>query len=122
MDYTQITPDEQTAMLDAIGADSVDDLFGAIPPDVRFRDELDLPPARSELELQRELEEMRLSRILVDAKLAASSSEARRLVDQGAVRVNDVKVESDRSAAGLRAGDIISVGRRGWLRLEGGES
>ncbi|MCH7799796.1 MAG: aminomethyl-transferring glycine dehydrogenase subunit GcvPA [Planctomycetes bacterium] len=58
MDYTQITPDEQATMLEAIGADSMDDLFGAIPSRLRFRDELDLPPARSELELQRELEEM----------------------------------------------------------------
>ena len=66
-----------------------------------------------------ELEGMRLSRIMVDSNLAASSSEARRLVGQGAVRVNDVKVESDRSASGLRAGDIITVGRRRWLRLDG---
>ena len=66
-----------------------------------------------------ELESMRLSRVMVDAKLAESSSEARRLVDQGAVRINDVKVESDRSASDLRAGDIITVGRRRWLRVEG---
>ena len=69
---------------------------------------------------QHELESMRLSRIMVDSNLANSSSEARRLVDQGAVRVNEVKVESDRSASDLRAGDIITVGRRRWLRLEGG--
>ena len=71
---------------------------------------------------QPELEGMRLSRIMVEAKLAASSSEARRLIDQGAVRVNDVKVESDRSAADLHTGDIITVGRRRWLRLEGAGS
>ena len=58
MDYTQITHPEQTEMLAAIGAGSMDELFSAIPSSVRFRDELDLPPARSELELQRELAEM----------------------------------------------------------------
>ena len=58
MDYTQITNPEQTAMLAAIGAQSVDDLFGAIPQRFRFVEELDLPPARSELELQRELASM----------------------------------------------------------------
>jgi glycine dehydrogenase subunit 1 len=58
MDYTQITPDEQAVMLAAIGAEDLDDLFGAIPESIRFEDTLDLPPARSELELQRDLAEM----------------------------------------------------------------
>lgn len=58
MDYTQITPPEQADMLAAIGADSVEMLFGAVPESIRFRDELDLPPGRCELELQRELAEM----------------------------------------------------------------
>jgi len=58
MDYTQIAPDEQVAMLAAIGAADLDELFRAIPPSIRFTDTLDLPPARSELELQRDLAEM----------------------------------------------------------------
>ena len=58
MDYTQITQSEQADMLAIIGADSLDELFDAIPSPLRFRGELDLPPARSELELQRELNEM----------------------------------------------------------------
>ena len=71
-----------------------------------------LPPAA-------EREGTRLSRIMIDSKLASSASEARRLINQGAVRVNDVKVESDRAAPDLCAGDIMTVGRRRWLRLEG---
>jgi glycine dehydrogenase subunit 1 len=58
MDYTQIAPDEQDAMLAAIGAADLDELFGAIPSSIRFAETLDLPPARSELELQRDLAEM----------------------------------------------------------------
>jgi glycine dehydrogenase subunit 1 len=58
MDYTQITQPEQAEMLAIIGAASLDELFDAIPSSMRFRGELDLPPARSELELQRELNEM----------------------------------------------------------------
>ena len=58
MDYTQITPDEQSQMLQAIGAASIDELFSAIPEAIRFNDLLDLPPAKSELELQRDLSEM----------------------------------------------------------------
>ncbi len=58
MDYTQITPDEQAEMLDAIGVADIDELFTAIPEPIRFADTLDLPPAKSELELQRDLSEM----------------------------------------------------------------
>ena len=58
MDYTQITPDEQAEMLDAIGVADIDELFTAIPEPIRFADTLDLPPAKSELELQRDLREM----------------------------------------------------------------
>ena len=45
-------------MLDAIGADNMETLFSAIPETLRFQDDLDLPPARSELELQRDLAAM----------------------------------------------------------------
>ena len=58
MDYTQITPEQQAAMLDAIGVEDIDDLFSALPEQIRFNELLDLPPARSELELQRELADM----------------------------------------------------------------
>ena len=58
MDYTQITPEQQAAMLDAIGVEDIEDLFSALPEQIRFGELLDLPPARSELELQRELADM----------------------------------------------------------------
>ncbi len=58
MDYTQITADEKAAMLDAIGVESVDDLFAVVPDEIRFDGDLDLPPAKSELELQRDLATM----------------------------------------------------------------
>ena len=58
MNYTQITPDQQAEMLQAIGVDSVDELFEVVPEPFRFAGDLDLPPALSELELQRELSAM----------------------------------------------------------------
>ena len=66
-----------------------------------------------------ELEGQRLSRLLTNAKLATSSSEARRLISQGAVQVNDRKIISDSSASDLRPGDVIRVGRRRWLKIVG---
>ena len=78
-----------------------------IPDDIAS---YELPPTS-------QLEDMRLSRILREAKLVASSSEARRLMEQGAVEVNHEKVVADSTASGLKPGDIIRVGRRRVVRL-----
>ena len=58
MNYVSITSDQRERMLTAIGVESIDDLFAAIPEDARFTGTLDLPPAASALELQRELGEL----------------------------------------------------------------
>ncbi|HLL86748.1 MAG TPA: aminomethyl-transferring glycine dehydrogenase subunit GcvPA, partial [Thermoleophilaceae bacterium] len=49
--YTSATYADRRAMLDAIGVDSLEDLFADIPPDVRLDRELDLPPGMSEQEV-----------------------------------------------------------------------
>jgi glycine dehydrogenase subunit 1 len=51
MSYIQNTPDDQRAMLDAIGVSSIEDLLAQVPADVRLRRELEIPSALSELEL-----------------------------------------------------------------------
>jgi glycine dehydrogenase subunit 1 len=51
MPYLYNTPEDQTAMLAAIGAKSIEDLFEMIPADLRFNRELNIPPAMSEMEL-----------------------------------------------------------------------
>ena len=55
--YTPNTDDDRRRMLDAIGVDSVDELFLDIPAENRSPG-LDLPPPASELELRREIEAM----------------------------------------------------------------
>ena len=55
--YTPNTDSDRRTMLDAIGVDSVDDLFSDIPAEHR-NPELDLPAPTSELELRREIEAM----------------------------------------------------------------
>lgn len=52
--YVSNTADDQQAMLRAIGAGSIEELFAVVPGDVRFP-AVDLPPAMSEAELLREL-------------------------------------------------------------------
>jgi glycine dehydrogenase subunit 1 len=58
MSYVPHTEAEKRAMLDALGLQSIDDLFDAIPPDLQFRQRLDVPPPMPELELRRHAGEL----------------------------------------------------------------
>jgi glycine dehydrogenase subunit 1 len=53
--YVLNTPDDQTAMLAAIGVSSVAELFAKIPPELRLARPLDVPAALSEMDLQAHL-------------------------------------------------------------------
>ena len=54
MTYIPISPKERDAMLETIGAKSLDDLFEAVPAKHRFP-QLNLPPALTEMEAMNEL-------------------------------------------------------------------
>jgi glycine dehydrogenase subunit 1 len=51
MPYVPNTAEDQRAMLEAIGVSSIEELFAAIPPELRLSRPLEIPPALSELEL-----------------------------------------------------------------------
>ncbi len=55
MDYIAHTEADLKAMLEAVGAKSIDELFESVPERVRFKGELKLPGAHSELELTERL-------------------------------------------------------------------
>lgn len=59
--------------------------------------------------------EVALPALLHDIGAAASRAEAKRLVSQGAVRIND-KVVKEQSAE-IRNGAVLRVGRRKWYRI-----
>ena len=59
----------------------------------------------------------RLSDLILDAGLARSSGEARRLIDQGAVRLDGRQIEENVAASELSSG-VLRVGRRRYLRLQ----
>ena len=80
---------------------------GEAPEDI---DTFQLPSAS-------EIEGMRVSRLLVAANLVASTGEARRLINQGAVQVDGERLTEDGAASTLSAGSIVRVGRRRFLRL-----
>ncbi len=58
MPYIPNSDADQRKMLQAIGVDSIEDLFATIPEALRVHDPLDLPPALSEPELIRHLREL----------------------------------------------------------------
>ena len=55
MSYILNTPAQQQEMLQRIGVSSIDGLFEQIPPEARFNQDLDVPPAQTELELTQHL-------------------------------------------------------------------
>ena len=63
----------------------------------------------------------RLSDLIVEAGFAASSGEARRLIDQRAVRLDDNQITQNVPASSLTSG-VLRVGRRRFVRLEIGAS
>jgi len=52
------TDADRAVMLESLGLGSVDELFAAIPEEVRFRGELDLPSAASEYQVARHMREL----------------------------------------------------------------
>ena len=51
MPYLYNTPEDETAMLAAIGAGSIDELFAMVPAEMRLKRPLAIPPAMTEIEL-----------------------------------------------------------------------
>ncbi|MGH7544878.1 MAG: aminotransferase class V-fold PLP-dependent enzyme, partial [Gemmatimonadota bacterium] len=58
MAYLPHSDADRAEMLRAIGVDSVDDLFRDVPPHLRLRDPLDLPPGLSEWEATRAVQDL----------------------------------------------------------------
>ncbi|MEE8638935.1 MAG: S4 domain-containing protein, partial [bacterium] len=59
-----------------------------------------------------------LAALLQEAGLASSKSEARRLIAQNAVTINDEKVEDPQAEVRLDGGEIIKVGKRRFVQVE----
>lgn len=55
MNFLPNTDKDREEMLKTIGVESIDDLFSDIPPHLRFKGDLDIPPALSEYELAKHM-------------------------------------------------------------------
>jgi len=60
---------------------------------------------------------MRLARLIVVAGFAGSNSEAMRLIQQRAVRLNDRPVADPKAQVAIASGDLLQVGKRRWGRI-----
>ena len=58
MPYIFNTPDEQREMLEAIGVDSIEQLFDMVPAELQLQRPLDIPPALGEMEMTRLAEQL----------------------------------------------------------------
>lgn len=59
-----------------------------------------------------------LLKLLTYANMAASNSEARRLVQQGGVKVNDERVDEIEAMIPAEAGTVIQAGKRKFVRIK----
>lgn len=58
-----------------------------------------------------------LPKLLQLLKLAPSTSEARRLVEQGSVKINEMKIDKQVKDVEIKTGDIIQVGKRKFAKI-----
>lgn len=56
-----------------------------------------------------------LADLLVETKLVESKTEAKRLIEQGAVRLNQEKVTAE--SVDVKSGDILQAGKRRFIRI-----
>ncbi|KPV55201.1 tyrosyl-tRNA synthetase [Paenibacillus sp. A3] len=81
----------------------------ALPEDIQ---EVDLP--------QEALEDgkIRIVKLLVTLGLQSSGSEARRSVQQGAVKINEEKIDDPNAELTPQGGEIVQVGKRKFARIK----
>ena len=79
---------------------------GAIPSDIESR------------QIYTEQAEVALANLLKDAGLVNSTSEAHRMVKQGAVRIDGNKIDDSRLGIPVGASHVVQVGKRRFARIE----
>jgi tyrosyl-tRNA synthetase len=77
----------------------------------------DIPDEMPEVTLRLENGKVGIINLLTETKLAASKSEARRLIEQGGVTVDGKRISDEKAVIELRAGVVVKVGKRKFLRV-----
>jgi tyrosyl-tRNA synthetase len=79
----------------------------------------DLPDDIPEVTVQLEGGSIGIIRLLTETGLAASNSDARRLIDQGGVSVDGKRIESQQGTVEVQQGVVLKVGKRKFIRVKG---
>lgn len=66
-------------------------------------------------EISTQLGNRDVAELLVEAKLVSSKSEARRLLEQGAIRLNQTKVDAENIT--IKNGDVLQAGKRRFVQV-----
>jgi len=56
--------------------------------------------------------------VLVESKICKSKSEARQVIDQGGVKINELKVEAKEYLHPVKSGDVIQKGARWFVKIK----
>ena len=59
----------------------------------------------------------KMDELLVELGLVGSKSEARRMVEQGGVKIDDKKVENVREEVDVKDGNVVQVGKRKFVKI-----
>ncbi len=97
--------------------------------DAAIKAESNFKKVFSKREIPEEIESIEVSDFVKDGKLdlvnllyskgiAKSKSEARRLISQGGVKINDVKHTDPKTLALFKDGDVLKVGKRRFFKLK----
>lgn len=77
----------------------------------------DIPDEMPEATLHLENGKIGIINLLTETQLAASKSEARRLIEQGGVTVDGKRISDEKAVIELGAGVVVKVGKRKFLRV-----
>ena len=76
----------------------------------------DIPDEIPETSIHTENGSVGIVKLLTDTKLVTSNSEARRMIEQGGVSVNGVKIENEKAVIAINDGVILKVGKRKFVK------
>lgn len=77
-----------------------------------------MPEDMPEISLKSDAEGMPIANVLKEAGLVASTSEAIRMIKQGAVKIDGEKVEDGKNLISISAKHVFQVGKRKFARIE----
>jgi tyrosyl-tRNA synthetase len=79
----------------------------------------ELPEKIEVFKLKSEQPEIWIVKLLTETKLCSSSSEARRLIKQGGVYIDNQRIEDENSQVKVKGEKLIKIGKRKFLKVVG---